>query len=80
MIFWRQRLQDMPMTFKYLLRIFAIDPSIFCLDRKQKRPSEKLAIMMLYIFLLLFAWSFNQFAIFFHTNFFLVLDIICLDR
>ena len=51
-------------TFKYLLRPLAINPNMFCLDKRRKRPSGKLAVTMLYAILLLFAWSFDQFTIF----------------
>ena len=65
MIFWHQRSQDMLMTLKYFLRPLVIDPNIFCLDRRQKRPSDKLAVMtMLYAILILFARSFDQFILF----------------
>ena len=37
---------------------------MYCLDRRQKRPSEKFAIKTLYAILLLFAWSFDQFTTF----------------
>ena len=37
---------------------------MFCLDRRQKHPSDKLAVTILYAILLLFAWFFDQFTIF----------------
>ena len=37
---------------------------MFCLDRRQNCPSDKLSVMMLYAILLLFAGSFDQFTIF----------------
>ena len=37
---------------------------MFCLDRRQKHPSEKFAIKTFYSNLLLFAWYFDQFTIF----------------
>ena len=42
-----------------------MNPKIFFLDRRQKCPSDKLAVMMLYAILLLFAWYFDLFTIFF---------------
>ena len=52
------------MTFKYLLRPLSMNPNLFFLDGRQKCPLDKLAVMMLYTILLLFAWSFDQFTIF----------------
>ena len=37
---------------------------ITCLDKRQKYPSDELAVTTLYIIQLLFAWSFDQFATF----------------
>ena len=51
-------------TLKYLLWPLVIDPNMFCLDRRQKRPSDKLAVTMLYAILMLFARSFDQFTLF----------------
>ena len=54
----------MLMTLNYILRPLVIDPNKFSLDRRQKHPSEKLAVMILYTILMLFARSFNQFTLF----------------
>ena len=37
---------------------------MYYLDRRQKRPLNKFAIKTLYAILMLFAWSFDQFATF----------------
>ena len=42
---------------------------MFCLGRRQKRPPDKLAVMTFYAILLLFAWSSDQFTIFFIKTF-----------
>ena len=64
MIFWCQRLQDMLTTLKYLLQPLVIDPNMFCLDRIQKLPLEKLSVMMLYAILMLLARFSDQFTLF----------------
>ena len=51
-------------TLKYLLQPLVIDPNILCLDRRQKRPLEKVAVTMLYAILMLFTRSFDQFTLF----------------
>ena len=51
-------------TLKYLSWPLIIDPNMFCLDRRQKRPSDKLAVTTLYAILMPFVRFFDQFTLF----------------